>query len=618
MHHEELFGLALILGLGVAAQWLAWRLRLPTIVALLGAGFLVGPTLGWLEPDQLLGELLVPGVSLSVALILYEGGLSLRLRELKQAGNVVWRLVTIGAIVSWALTALFAATVAGVRVELAILLGAILVVTGPTVIQPMLQFIRPSGPSGAVLKWEGIMIDPIGAMLAVLVFEVIAIGAVGEATREIVLVLIKTIGLGGLIGFAAAFALAILLRSYLVPDFLENAVSLLFVLAAYTGAESIQQESGLFAATIMGVTLANQRLADVRHIVEFKENLRVLLISSLFVVLAARLDTSQFTSIGWESIILLVLLILIVRPASVFFSTVGTSLTWRESIFLAWMAPRGIVAAAVTSVFALRLREMEFEGVEALVPITFLVITGTVLIYGLTAPWVARRVGVAEPNPQGLLLVGASAWARGLANQLKAKGIRVLLVDTNRANLSAARMDGLSTYAGSILGENTLDNLDLGGIGKLLVATPNDWVNVLSVQRYARVFGRAHVYQIMPRDEASKRNGRTADARVKHDDHRHLQGRRVFGQGLTHDALARKVAAGAVFKSTGLTQEFTMNNFIERFGENATPLCVVTEGGRLQLFTDEDRPDPKPGDTLISLVDAEAIEKEEPEPETED
>jgi NhaP-type Na+/H+ or K+/H+ antiporter len=595
-----LLALASVIVLGIAAQWLAWRVGVASILLLLLAGFLAGPVsarvLGWslVDTDELLGDALVPFVSIAVALILYEGGLTLRLAELREARFAVWRLVTLGAAITWVLTALAAWLVLELTPPMSVLLGAILVVTGPTVIVPLLIHIRPSGRVGAIVKWEGIVIDPIGAMFAVLVFEAMLIPSLGEAAPHVAGNLVATIVVGGAFGFAAGMAVALVIHWFWVPDYLENAVSIMFVVGAYTAAHSIQPESGLLAAVVMGITLANQRLVAIDHIVEFKENLRVLIISSLFILLGATVRLDDFDAIGWRGLAFLGLVVLVVRPASVFLCTLGLKMSRGELAFLSVMGPRGIVAAAVASVFALRLQAAGYPEAGVLVPLTFLVIIGTVAISSFTAPSVAHRLGLADIKPQGILFVGAHAWGRLVAEALQDQGFRVLMVDTNRADLAAARMAGLETLGESILGEHLLDGIDLGGLGRLVAATPNDWVNVLAVRRFLRVFGRSEVYQVPPRDDR-------ADGA-----HRHLHGRRLFGEALTCDELARRVRHGAVIRSTTLTGEFTYRSFRSRYGESVAVLFVVTAARRLSVITADQAIEPKPGDTLISLVDAEA------------
>ena len=577
--------------LGIAAQWLAWRLKIASILLLLLVGFLAGPVTGLVDPDKLLGDLLPPLVSLAVALILYEGGLTLRFGDLREAGGVVWRLITIGGAITWLLGAGSAWLILGLSPALSILLGAVLVVSGPTVIVPLLREIRPPGPTGKILKWEGIVIDPIGAMLAVLVFEAARLGSLQAAAPAVIEAVVKTVLIGGGLGLGAGLLLALLLRWFWIPHYLDNAVSIMFVTGAYTLAQHLQPESGLMAATVMGITLANQRLADVRHILEFKENLRVLLISSLFILLAARVDLGQLGAFGWRGPAFVVVLLVLVRPLSVMASTIGSSLSRGEIAFLAVIAPRGIVAAAVASVFALRLAPGEPQA-AALVPLTFLTIIGTVLICSLTARRAAHHLGVADPDPQGIVFLGAHPWTRVIAEALDKQGFRVLVVDTNRANVAAARMAGLKTYGESILAEHALDEMDLGGIGKFIAAVPNDWINVLAVQRFREVFGRGHVYQVPPlrRDEDP-------------DPHRHLHGRWLFGPQATFAHLADRVARGAVVKATPITEQFTYEDFRDHYGDEAICLFVISESKRLRVLTDERTAEPQAGETLVSLVD---------------
>jgi hypothetical protein len=347
-----------------------------------------------------------------------------------------------------------------------------------------------------------------------------------------------------------------------------------------------QPESGLLATTVMGMTLANQKFADVEHIVEFKEHLRILLISGLFIVLAARLDVSELARVGWSSSLLFVAtLVVVARPVSVLIATAGSALSLRERLFMCWVAPRGIVAAAVASVLA--------GDTPVLVAVTFMVILCTVVLYGLTGPFVAHRLGVAERNPQGVLLVGADAWARAVADALSRHGFRVLLVDTNRQHVAAARLAGLETHNDSVLAEHIFDDLELGGLGRLIATTPNDWVNALATQKFVRVFGRGEVYQLRPLDDES-------------ETHRHLHGRWLFGEGRTFVDLARRMRNGAVVKSTAITDEFTWESYREYYGERAVPMFIITDQGRLNVLSEKQTVDPTPGQTLVSLVEGES------------
>jgi len=593
MSEDLLLGLASIIILGIVAQWLAWRLHLPSILLLLIFGFVAGPVTGFLDTDAIFGDLLLPIVSLSVAIILLEGGLNLRISELRRVGGVVGRLITVGTLVTWIIGTAAAYFILDLDFALSVLLGAILVVTGPTVILPLLRHLRPSGAVGPILKWEGITIDPIGAILAVLVFGVIIAGEPQEATAMVIGNLLLTVTVGGIIGALGAVIVVLMLRSYLIPDFLHSAVTLTMAVGAFVASNILQADSGLLAVTLMGIILANQKTVGVRHIIEFKENLRVLLISFLFILLAASLDMDSFSLIGWNSLWFLAALMLLARPLAVFLSTLKSDLSWRERLFLAWLAPRGIVAAAVASVFAFRLLESGHAQAELLVPVTFIVIAGTVAIYGLSASPLARWLKVAQPNPQGVMIIGAHSWARAIATSLKEEGYKVLVVDANWANISAARLDGLPTFYASVLSQYTLDEIDLGGMGHLLALTSDNEFNSLAILQYAGIFGRGEVYQL-----ASESDDTAPQKSVSE----HLKGRLLFSPDMTYRQLARRFAADGVIKVTALTKEFDWDAFMERYGGTAVPLFVADPGGKLTVFTIDNPPKPHPGQKLISLI----------------
>ncbi|VAX39174.1 Sodium/hydrogen exchanger family protein [hydrothermal vent metagenome] len=605
MLHEPIVSLAIIVVLGVGAQWLAWRVRIPSILLLLLAGMAVGPLTAFLfpdnkpilNPDNLLGDLLLPLVSISVGLILYEGGLTLNLREIREVRSVIRSLVTLGALVTWVLAGLAAHFLLGMEWQLAALLGAILVVTGPTVIGPLLSHIRPQGKVGPVLRWEGIVIDPIGALLAVLIYEALLVGGVQDAAGATAQALLMTILIGGGLGTAAALLLAWLLRHYLIPDSLQNPVSVLLVVLVFVLSGELQHESGLLAATVMGIVLANQRGADVHHILEFKENLRVLLISALFVVLGARISVADFAYFNWQSLLFVVFLIAIVRPASVWLATIGSGLPRRERIFLACVAPRGIVAAAVASVFAISLEEAGIEQAGMLVPYTFAVILGTVAFYGLAAGPIARKLGLATTNPQGFLFIGASGWARDIAAALHKRGFKVLLADTNYEHIRAARLAGLDAVYGNVLLEETIEMLELAGIGRVLALTPNDEVNALVSQRFLRLFDRAQVYRLPSAGEARADKGAPSD----------MPGRKLFASNTTYATIASRLGSGWVVKITTLSEEFNYDDFQTLYGPRAILLFTIAEDDTISVITDEKPADPQPGQSIVAIVNPDEL-----------
>jgi NhaP-type Na+/H+ or K+/H+ antiporter len=599
-HHTFLY-LALIPVIGVAAQWLAWRSKLPSILLLLAGGLGLRQIMFALgQHDAPISEdLLFPLVSLAVAIVLFEGGLSLRLSELREAGGVVFRLCTFGALITWILTAISAWLIFGVNPRLAALIGAILVVTGPTVVAPLLRHIRPVRRIGSVVKWEGIVIDPIGAVFAVLVFEFVVASSMGDAMLSTLIALMNTILIGTIVGVLAAILLMLLLRYYLVPDFLHSPVVLGTVIGAFALSDVFQSESGLLTVTVAGLVLANQKLVPVKHVMEFKENLQVLLISALFVVLGSRINPMDLQNLGALGGIFLLSLVLVIRPASVMLATIRSELNLRERIFLSFLAPRGIVAAAVASVFAIKLSGVSDKLPEVLQrqlvilePLTFFVIVGTVAIYGLLAVPLARKLKLAATDPQGLLIAGAAEWIRELASVLQNEGIHVLIVDTNFGNVSAARQSGIAAHCASIVGEYVHEEVDMNNLGNLLAMTPNDEVNSLAIQEFVGQFGSAHVYQLAPQQKGSRSRDNMSE---------HLMGRILFGDSFTYATLQQRLKTSSV-KRTKLSKEFGYEQFKEHYGDQALVLFALNESGRLQIATSAERFEPLPGWTLIAVV----------------
>lgn len=568
MAEERLIGIAIILVLGAGVQWLGWRFKLPSILLLLTAGFLMGPIAQVIDPDFIFGGLLFPIVSLSVAVILFEGGLSLRLADLKQVGNVLWRMLTIGVVVTWVISLLAARYFVGLSWSLSLLLGAILVVTGPTVIGPLLAFVRPKDRLGSILRWEGIAIDPLGAMLTVLVFEAVAVGHGDNAPLYIAAGVLKTSLVGCFCGLLGAGIIILMLRKYWVPDFLQNFAVLAMVCGAFALSNNWQPESGLFAVTVMGIALANQRWINIRHIVEFKENLRVLLVSTLFVVLSAKMGLGEFQHLGWSALAFFLVMVLVARPLCVLASCMGTKITWPERAFMSAMAPRGVVAAAVSAVFALRLQQIDVAQAEMLAPLTIMVIFGTVLLYGLSAYPLARRLGVAKPDPHGLLIAGAHPWSRQLAVMLKSLDVPVLLVDTNRSNAAQARMAKLPAKNLSVLSREVWQQAQLGEMGSLLALTSSDELNALSCIRFIELFGRAKVYQLPPVAEESSRK-----ASVTEDQ----KGRLLFAPQLTHDQLTHVFVSGGTLERKTFVDEEELEAYGKQHRKSRIALFVYEE-----------------------------------------
>lgn len=584
-------------GIGVAAlgcQWLAWRLKLPAILFLLLSGILAGPVLGWLDPQEMFGPLLMPLVSLAVALILFEGSLTLHLSQWREIGSVVQRMVTLGALVTWVVIAAATHWLLGFDWPLAVLFGTLTLVTGPTVIVPMLRVVRPKAAIANILRWEGIVIDPIGALLAVVVYSFIIASAADEGLSQSLKTFAGVIFCGSAFGAAGGWLLGQVMREQWLPEYLHNLASLAAVLGIFIAANQVMHESGLLAVTVMGMWLANMKGVDVRQILHFKENLSVLLISGLFILLAARLDLNALLGLGPSVLALLLVIQVIARPLNVALSTWGSPLSWRERALLGWIAPRGIVAAAVSAIFAIRLDEAGHEGALLLVPLTFAVIIGTVVLQSATARPLARLLKVAEPAPSGFLIVGANPPARAIGKALQQMDCRVLLTDSNWENIRAARMDGLATYFGNPASQHADAHLDLVGLGHLLGLSPSGELNALACMRFRHDFGHQRLFSLASGLEVSR-----SDKHRASDEHRgHLLG----SQALTYVQLANQMHQGAELYSTHLTETFGWEAYRTLHGERATLLFARDTDGWMHVFDPGSGLEPGPGWTVLALI----------------
>lgn len=588
-------------GIGVAAlgcQWLAWRLKLPAILFLLLSGIMAGPILGWLDPQEMFGPLLMPLVSLAVALILFEGSLTLHLSQWREIGTVVRRMVTLGALSTWVVISAATHWLLGFDWLLAILFGTLTLVTGPTVIVPMLRVVRPKAAVANILRWEGIVIDPIGALLAVVVYSFIIASAAGDGLSQSLLTFAGVILCGSAFGVAGGWLLGQVIRHQWLPEYLHNLASLAAVLGIFIASNQVMHESGLLAVTLMGMWLANMKGVDVRQILHFKENLSVLLISGLFILLAARLDLTALLGLGPAVLALLLVIQLIARPLNVALSTWGSQLNWRERALLAWIAPRGIVAAAVSAIFAIRLDEAGHAGALLLVPLTFAVIIGTVVLQSATARPLARLLKVAEPAPSGFLIVGANAPARALGTALQQLGSRVLLADSSWENIRAARMEGLPTYFGHPASQHADAHLDLVGLGHLLGLSPAGELNTLACTRFRHDFGHQRLFVL-----ASGLERQRSDKHRASDEHR---GRLFGSQALTYVQLANLFNQGAELYTTHLTEAFGWADYQALHGDRATLLFARDASGWVYVVGPDMALKPAPGWTLVALVQPQA------------
>ena len=607
MSENIALGLCLVLALGISAQWLAWKIKLPSILLLLGFGIIAGPVTGVIDPDALMGDLLGPFVSISVAIILFEGGLSLKMSEFRKIGGTVIKLITIGVLVTWVLASIAALYFLELDAEIAVLFGAVLIVTGPTVIIPLLRQVRPTETAGSIIKWEGIVNDPIGAMMAVLVFDIIISGGFQNISSHALVIITQSLAYGTFFGALGAGFMYFTLKRHLIPDFLQNPVTLMVVVVIFVLSNALQHESGLMSVTVMGIILANQSGTRINHIIEFKENLQVLLISALFILLASRLKVEHLCYFNWSSLAFIGVLILIVRPAAIFLSTIGSKLELKEKLFISWMAPRGIVAAAISAVFALRLEQSGYAAAEQLVPYTFLVIIATVIVYGLTAAPVAKWLGVAKAKPNGILIIGAPTWVRKMGRLLKDSGVQVMVADSNWDNVSKARMMGIDTYYGNILSDYAFDELNLEGIGVALAMTPNDEVNSLASIRFGSLFGSSKVFQLAPLDSSRKKDSEVA---------LQLGGRTLFDNKLNYSKLSDLCDGEFVMASLPISYEHTIGYYKRKYTDKFYPLFLINKNHLVEPFSLDNPPIAQEGDTIIALLSREEMNTQNEKSET--
>ncbi len=486
---DPLAALATIVVVAAVCQLLASRLNVPSVLFLLVAGVALSSVV---DPDELFGELLFTLVGLGVAVLLFEGGTSLNWQQLRTGKGPVVRLVTIGALIAWMTGAAVSALVLDEPTEIAVLLGAILIVSGPTVVIPLLQVVRPREPVASILRWEGIVIDPVGAGVAIVVLDAII---EERSPGRILLRVLTTFAAGVLVGAVASGLVLVGLRRQVIADHLQVPATFAILIGAYAAANLLRPEAGLISATLLGVAFANQRRAPAAHIAEFNENLGATVLGVLFIVLGARVNLSAIADNLVPSLVIIGALVLVARPASVIASTIGTGLSWRDRGFLMVLSPRGVVAAAVASLFALELEHHDLSP-GPLVPITFTVVVGTVLITGLVARFAAGRLRVARPDPNGVALVGGGRFSIELADLLQRYRIPTLHIGLEEANAAAAADRGQLVYQGRLDTEAFPETVEAVGIGAAVTLSGTDHLDAYASERLAEVIGRANLYGV--------------------------------------------------------------------------------------------------------------------------
>lgn len=559
--------IALVGALGVGAQWLAWRLQLPGIVLMLLAGILVGPVLGILDPARDIGPLVGPMVSVAVAIILFEGGLTLNFHQLSDAATGVKRLVFVGAPLGWLTSALALHYGAGLGWEAAAVFGGIMIVTGPTVIAPLLRQAKLGRRPAALLQWEAIVNDPIGALAAVLAFEVVVVLNTTETLSHAAQALVLGIVVATVLGAAAGYGIAKAFKQGLVPEYMKVPVLFVVLIAIFAASDTVLHESGLLAVTIMGVVIANAELPSYVELRRFKEHATVLLVSGVFILLAASLDFSTLAQLNWRAALFVGVVVLLARPLTVLISLLGTDLPWQERALIAFTGPRGVVLVAVAGLFGERLAALGVTDGALVAPLAFALVAVTVVLHGFTLTPVARLLGLAGAATPGVLLVGGSRFSTALAECLQKAGLPVLIADPNRGHLRAARQAGLNTFYGDVLSEAAEHNLELAQYGRIIALSDNDAYNTLITTDLGPEFGRDNVFQIAREKDGNSRHALPSTL-----------GGRSFAQGLTYDALEAKVRAGQEMRLTRLSAEYPVEQWQEDAPEAQLLLAIDPKG----------------------------------------
>ncbi|WP_298550434.1 sodium:proton antiporter [uncultured Algibacter sp.] len=509
--------LAGIIILGILAQWVAWKFKIPAILPLILIGLLVGPIAAeflsedgskWIEPVWNGEKGLFPGdglyyfVSLAISIILFEGGLTLKRSEIKNVGPVITKLITLGSAITFFGAGILSYFIFNLSWELSFLFAGLIIVTGPTVITPILRNIPLKKDISTVLKWEGILIDPIGALVAVLVFEFISVEGDSGFTKTALIEFGKIVLFGTTFGFTFAHALAFAINKKFIPHYLLNVVSLSTVLLVFVESEIFAHESGLLAVVVMGMVLGNGKLNNLKELLYFKESLSVLLISILFILLAANINIEDLMLLyTWKTAILFALVVFLIRPIAVFVSTHGSKLKFNEKLFISWVGPRGIVAAGIASLFGSKLLKQGVEGAEYITPLVFMIVLGTVLLNATTARVFAKIVGVFLKKSEGILIVGASKVSRLLGHYLLTNGRHVVLIDSNERNIEKAKELGLEAISTNIYSDTLMDNIELSDVGYIMALTGNPDINKYAINKFSKQFGENGAFRLVTTKE---------------------------------------------------------------------------------------------------------------------
>jgi NhaP-type Na+/H+ or K+/H+ antiporter len=581
--------MALIGALGIGSQWLAWRLSMPAIVLMLAAGVIAGPVMGAMNPEAVFGDLFRPLIAIAGAVILFEGGLTLNFHEIRETGKAVRRLVYVGAPLAWLFSGMAVYYGAGLSLESSAVFGGILIVTGPTVIMPLLRQARLAARPASMLRWEAIINDAVGALAAVLAFEVITALSGASSFAEAAKHFLIGISVAGVAGYVAGrFIVFTFLRGY-VPEYMKVPVLFAVLLLVYALTDMLLHESGLLAVTIMGMVLGNAHLPSLSELRRFKEHVTVILVSGVFIMLAASLNMESLTSLSWRAVLFCALIIFVARPLAVMLSLVGTTTTIKERGIVGWVGPRGVVAVAVSGLFGSRLVELGIEDGAALAPLAFALVAATVVIHGFSMVPVARWLGLMSTSPPGVIIVGASKWAVALGAAIKSADLPVLMADGNYWRLRRARNQGIRTFHGEILSEAAEMTVPMNQFGTVIAATENDAYNALICTDFGPEFGRNNVFQV-GRHEADE-NDKSLPVTI---------GGRRLGRGMSYERFSERLGDGEMFTVTKLTEEYGLEAYRDE-RRDVEIIAIVSSAGEINFASANGIPNASAGDRVIGM-----------------
>lgn len=584
--------LTLIIALSLTSQWIALRVGWPPILLYLLLGLCLGPLYGVVQPDLLLGDLLFPVVSLSVAIILFDGGLHLKFDQLGTLKSLVFRLCTIGAFTNAVICASLAHYILGFPWDLSFVVGAMLIVTGPTVIAPMLRQLRLNHNLSNALKWEGIVTDPYAAIVGVFFVNAIMYPAKTASITNLISHVVGCIGLGIIGGLLAAYILLKLIEKEAIPVAVEVPITMVFVLVTFVVCNHYQHESGLVAVTAMGMRMANQDRVNVSKIIIFKSELQIILIPILFTLLAARLHWSEISQINMLMAVFLMATIFLARPVAIAIATANQGIPFKEKVFLAFFAPRGIVSVAVTSLFALELSRVNYPYSNAFLSTMILTILGTVVIYSLLSQVMTRMMDVRETDPNGVLIVGSNVFSRQLALLLEKFNVPVTLMDTDRQQVLEARMQDLEVRHVREIAPGLVKQFDFRNKGILLAMTNSGPVNQLVCSIFREQFTDGRRFSL----ECSRPSMFGPESLSDR------AGLVLFQEGIQYEYLVAHIESGAQLKATRITKEFSIDRFMDRFAQEAIPMFKLYDNHRLEPANRKNTVLEGENFTLISLI----------------